>query len=262
LCAGGRLPLGPRPNAYLLPRLAKDGAPRAQALLAEWALAAYGPSAAPMLEYWRELESAWALDLDLEEGETEVHIPDRLARCAMDPPSDWGDPWKAGSERLAQKRDRCEDLFDHLRRAEACLAEASLAMGQAAEARALRGEALEYSISGSVLELDCARLSAYHELAAGDPRAAADIANLALSASSAVRKALSALSDRRARREVRFLIRFFYDLRLRAIRRANARSGLRRLADLWYTTAQTALAALSLMRAYDGKGIATAPSRR
>jgi hypothetical protein len=219
--------------------------------------------AAPMLEYWRELGSAWSIDLDVEEGDCAVHRPESMSRRASDPPADWGDPWMAGPERLARKRGRCEELFDHLRLAEAKLSEAMSMVPSAelAEAkRAVGGEASEYAISGSVLELDCARLSSYHELAAGDSRAAADIANLALSASSAVRKALARLPDRRARREMGLIIEIFYDLRLRAIRRANARSGLRRLADLWYTTARSLIAALPVMRAYEAKGIAS-PTR-
>jgi hypothetical protein len=281
LCTGGRLPLAPRPNVYLLPRLAasrsassRTGAP---ALLADWAGACYGPAAAPMLEYWRELDSAWVIDLDIEEGETAVHMPESLSRCASDPPADWGDPWKAGPERLALRRSLCEELFDHLRLAEAKLAEAASELSAAglsgkrelpAETtlsgakEAVAGEALEYAISGSVLELDCARLSAYHELASGDGRAAADIANLALSASSAVRKAVTRLADPRARREMRLLIEIFYDLGLRKIRRANARSGLRRLLDLWYTTARAFLAALPVRRAYEAKGIAGSRRRR
>jgi hypothetical protein len=214
-----------------------------------------------MLEYWRELESAWAIDLDIGEGDCAVHMPDSASRYASDPPVDWGDPWIAGAERLAYRRGRCEELFDHLRRAESMLFEAREPISEGAAGRAVAREAAEYAISGSLLELDCARLAVYHELAAGDPRAAADIANLALSASSAVRKAFSRLPDRRARREMGLLILVFYDLRLRAIRRANARSGLRRLSDLWYTQALTLLASRPLSRAYEARGIASSTRR-
>jgi len=272
LCAGGRLPLAPRPNVYLMPRLAASARNPSrsgvQDLLSDWTEATHGPTAAPMLEYWRELGSAWSIDLDLLAGDCAVHRPESMSRCASDPPADWGDPWMAGPERLARKRGRCEELFDHLRLAEAKLSEAismipgAFAEETQAEAKgAVGGEASEYAISGSVLELDCARLSSYHELAAGESRAAADIANLALSASGAVRKALSRLPDPRARREMSLIIEIFYDLKLRAIRRANARSGLRRLVDLWYTTARSLLAALPVMRAYEAKGIAS-PTRR
>jgi hypothetical protein len=251
LCAGGRLPLAPRPNAALLPRLASTGID-SKAALADWAAAAYGADAEPMLEYWGELEAAWAIDLDVREGDCALRMPELLSRAAYDPPADWGDPWTAGAERLAAKRARCEELFDRLRGAEAALSRAMLseAEGSAGEARAIRGEADEYAISGSVLELDCARLSAYHELASGDPRAAADIANLALSAAAAVVAALSSLPDRRARRETALLIELFYGLRLRAIRRANARSGLRRIVDLRAAAARASLAASRVAGAY------------
>ena len=170
----------------------------------------------------------------------------------------------AGLDRLALKRDRCEELFDHLRRAESKLTEAAglAADSTSNDARAVLGESSEYAISGAVLELNCARIAAYHELSAGEPRAAADVANLALSASSAVRIALSRLGDRRARREIGFLLALFYDLRLRAIRRANARSSLRRLVDLWFTNARTILAAQAVRGAYEVRGIASESSRR
>lgn len=257
LCTGGRLPLAPRPNLALLPELAAapavPDAPRAPTLLADWARAAYGAAARPMQGYWRELEAAWTIDLDIEEGEGSLHMPDSPFRGAIDPPVDWGDPWAAGLPRLAAKRDRCEELFDHLRSAEASLAKAkdALTLNPGRETRAVLAESNEYSISGAVLELNCARLSTYHELAGGDARAAADVANLALSASGAVRRALRRLPDRRARREIGLLIGYFYDLRLRSIRRANARSAVRRLFDLWLSTARLGIEALRATRTYE-----------
>jgi hypothetical protein len=254
LCAGGRLPLGPSSNVALLPALAADPTIEAESELDAWAKAAYGAAAAPMIEYLRELEAAWAVDLDLGEGETEVHAPGSLAQSAADPPADWGDPRKAEALRLGAKRARCEELFDHLRSAEARLAEGRAAAAEGpdeASRKTIDEEADEYAISGSVLELNCARLSAYHELAAGDPRAAADIANLALSASSAARKALISLPDPRARRETKLTIELFYELKLREIRRANARSALRRLLDLWYSQARATFAIRGARRAYE-----------
>jgi hypothetical protein len=253
VCGGGRLPLGLRPNSALLPALAADAGLGAEAAFDEWAKAAYGSAAAPMRDYWRELGAAWSVDLDLAEGETAVRAPGSPALAAADPPADWGDPREASAERLAAKRDRCEELFDHLRRAEAALAEARKMAAPGLDETAVRDEADEYAVSGSVLELNCARLSAYHELAAGDGRAAADIANLALSASAALRKALGRLPDPRARRETRFAVDLFYELRLRQLRRANARSAIRRLLDLWYSRARIATAARRASRAYEPK---------
>lgn len=262
LCTGGRLPLSPRPNLALLPLLAASAGARGAPALADWAGAAYGTATGPMLEYWLELEAAWAVDLDLVPGDTAVYMPDSASRYASDPPADWGDPWKAGADRLEARRGRCEELFDHLRLAEQSLAEAEAMPTGPSERRAILGEISEYAISGAVLELNCARLAAYHELAAGDARAAADVANLALSASGAVRKALNSLPDRRARREMGLLIGVYYELRLRAIRRANARSGLRRLADLWLTTIRAALAAFRVARSYEAWALVHAPRRR
>jgi hypothetical protein len=242
LCTGGRLPLAPRPNIALFPRLAaQDGS---DAILSAWSTAAYGVAGKAMRGYWRELEAAWAINLDLEAGDSAIYMPSSAASYASDPPADWGDPWKASLERLAEKRGRCEELFEHLRVAEAILASAS------SEDSAARRETSEYAISDAVLELDCARLAVYHELAGGDARAAADIANLALSAAGAARKAYARLPDARERREMGFVIGVYYELRLRGIRRANARSGFRRLLDLWFTTARAALSALRVRGAY------------
>ena len=98
--------------------------------LAEWALAAYGELSAPMLRYWRDLEAAWAMDLELEEGETGLRESYGSARDLLEPPVDWGDPWRASLERLQAKVDRCEDLFDRLRSAESALAEAKARPGE------------------------------------------------------------------------------------------------------------------------------------
>jgi hypothetical protein len=248
LCTGGRLPLAPRPNIALFPRLATQGgaagAHLAEDILADWVVATYGVAGKAMRGYWRELEAAWAIDLDLEKGDSAIYMPSSTASYASDPPADWGDPWKAGLERLAEKRGRCEELFEHLRAAEAILASVS------SEDSAARREASEYAICDAVLELDCARLAVYHELAGGDARAAADIANLALSATGAARKAYARLPDARERREMGLVIGVYYELRFRLIRRANARSGLRRLLDLWFTTARAAISALRVRGAY------------
>jgi len=237
LLTGGRLPLAPRPNLWLFPRLAAlgPGGPAAlEALLADWAGAAYGQAAAPMLRYWKALEAAWAIDLDLEPGETENRIPAPLRNAVQEPPADWGDPWLANAERLGQRRGRCEALFDLLREAEAALAEAAASDKAPSEAvvpteaaprrqaKAALREREEYAFAEAVLELDSARLAAYHELASGERRAAADLSLLARSALDGLYRAARALPDRRARRELRFLGFFYYDLRLRSIRRGAA----------------------------------------
>ena len=144
-----------------------------------------------MLEYWRELESAWAVDLDLEEGDSAVHMPEAAARYASDPPptgairgrrasSAW--PSSASAARSSSTTSASPKPSISRGEVQTMFPEGELSDEKP---RSIR-EALEYAISGSVLELDCARLAVYHELAAGDSPAAADIANLALSASGAL----------------------------------------------------------------------------
>jgi hypothetical protein len=53
---------------------------------------------------------------------------------------------------------------------------------------------------------------------------------------------------------MRLLLALFYEQRLRLIRRANARSGMRRLADLWYTSLRAGLSARNVARAFEPNG--------
>jgi hypothetical protein len=247
LRAGCRRSEAPRPNAYLVPVLtAQPPSTEAGAVIADWAAASYGAAASAMLDYWRGIEKAWAVGLDIEEGETGIRDSGFGLDLARRAPADWGDPWKADAARLASRRARCEELFDHLRAAEKALEKARETTADNGEASAaVCAERNEYAVSGTLLELMCARLSAYHELTAGDERAAADIANLALSISGALKTKLKRCPDKKNRAESIFLVRSFYDLGLRSLRRASARSGLRRMIDAW---AQAAIIALSAAR--------------
>lgn len=264
LLTGDRLPLAARPNAWLFPRLAWSGGGDPEPLFQDWTAATFGPAAPAMATYWRSLTGAWALDLDLVPGETENRIPTPLGQGVPKPPADWGDPWLADRDRLAERRGRAEELFDHLRKAEAALDEAAGLLEAAAKdeagapapgrlarcAAALADEDAEYGIAAAVLELDCARIAAYHELASGELAAAADIALLARSALSGLYRAARVVPDRRSRRNLRFLGFFYYDLRLRAIRREAARP-LARAAGAAVTLAELYLRGLGLLRLWD-----------
>jgi hypothetical protein len=250
LVTGGRRALAPRPNQWLLPRLGRgDEVP-----LEDWAAAAYGSAAAPMLAYWRALEAAWRIDLELEPGDSAVSTPRTRRAIPREPPADWGDPWTASAERLGLRRGRCEELFDRLREAEAALAEARSAAAEARpeeprEVRAVEGEALEYAIAGSLLEANCARLAVYHERACGQVRAAADLALVARAALGGLYRALKALPDRRSRREMRLLILYYYEIRLRFLR-TEAFPLLRATSPI-LSIAELALRAASQRRAWE-----------
>jgi len=254
LLAGGRRSFAPRPNPWLLPRLLRGE--EAGAALADWIGAAYGPAAGPMARYWAALEAAWALDLDLEPGETEWTMPAGRGLDLDEPPADWGDPRLASPERLDARCANSEILFDLLRDAEAALAEAQAVAAEeggrsAPWAAALRGEAREYAAAGNLLELDCARLSAYREFAEGQYKAAADIACLALGPWAALSKALGSAPDRRERRETRFLIYISYVPRLQVIRRRAMRFALSRALAKAAAALSLALRFLGIPRAWD-----------
>ncbi len=254
LLAGGRLPFAPRPNPWLLPRLLRGES--AGAALAQWIGAAYGPAAEPMSRYWAALEAAWGLDLDLEPGEAEWTMPAGRGLDLDEPPTDWGDPRLASPERLDARCANSEILFDLLRDAEGALAEASAIAaeegGQSTPwATALRGESREYAAAGNLLELDCARLSVYREFAAGQWKAAADIAFLALGPWAALSKALGSAPDRRERREARFLIYVAYVLRLQVIRRRAMRFVLSRALAKAAAALALALRYLGIPRAWE-----------
>jgi hypothetical protein len=264
LCTGGRVPLAPRPNLWLLPRLALGAGSEAGAVFAEWVEAAYGGAAAPMRLYWAALEAAWKIDLEIEPGDTGLSDFHEVAKMVDEPIIDWGDPWSASLARLTRRRDRCEELFDRLREAEKSLAAATelataateLATAGVAEpwAAAVHLEAKEYLISGSLLELDCARLAVYQEYASGDTRAAADVALLAGSTLSALYRTLGGLPDRRSRADLKLLLFVYYGLRLRAVRRAASRNPLGRALDRAACFVELVVRALPVLNAWAPRG--------
>jgi hypothetical protein len=262
LLTGGRLPLGPRPNPWLLPRLLRRAAEageisaKAEEERSDWVRATYGPAAGAMEGYWRALEAAWAIDLDLRPGDTETTSPPTGGLDVDDPPTDWGDPWTASPERLEEKRGRCDELFDRLREAEAALAEATAmtrteGLLDSDSARAVEGEASEYGIASNLLELHCARLAVYHERAAGQAAAAADIALLAMAPYAALTRALTRLPDRRSRREMRVILLAYYGIRLRAIRREARATPLGRLVAKNLTLAELGIRSLALRHVWE-----------
>ena len=260
LFTGGRLPLAPRPNPWLLPRLVAGADPGQ--CMHEWVGRTYGSAAEDMAEYWAALESAWSIALDTDSGDGGIRLVSRLVGAIDDPPSDWGDPWNATVDRLADLRGRCEELFDFLRTAESALDKAEATIDERSEeGRAVLRERSEYRIASRLLELDCARLSVYHELAAGETRAAADLALLAQAALGAFYASLSAISDPRSRRELRLIAFLFYGLRLRAIRRASARNPLRRLLDRGLSAALVVFRLLPLRGAWERHRNARTPRR-
>lgn len=273
LLTGDRLPLAARPNVWLFPRILSTRTGAApEALMEEWCEAAYGPAAPAMERYWKALESAWGLDLDLEPGDTELFIPSPLTRAAVEPPADWGDPWKASLERLAKKRGDCESLFAFLREAETALDEArALAQGGHEDDdgdatvdnwfSAIEAEAREYAISEGILELDCARLSAYHEAAAGQDRAAADIALIARAVLAGVKKAQKAVPDPRARLNGDFILSLHYDLRLAWIMRKARRQPGRFLGEV-AGLAGLAIKAIRLSRVWEPRKKRGSPARK
>lgn len=261
LLTGGRLPLAPRPNPWLLPRIVAGG--NGPSLMAEWVDMTYGSASNVMRRYWNALESAWTISLDIEPGDGEILAVGHPMAAVDAPPADWGDPWKASADRLAARRENCERLFDCLRQAESALADAGAAFERkdSAEESAFLGEKDEYRIASAILELDCARLAVYHELASGDARTAADLSLLAQAALGAYYASLSALPDRRSRRELRFLGFLFYGLRLRLVRRSASRNPLRRLLDRLLCLVLLALRALPLRGAWE-RGRRSSAGRR
>jgi hypothetical protein len=210
-----------------------------------------------MASYWEALEAAWRIDLELEAGDTEIFMPEPMALAPLRKPADWGDPWTASPERLDAKRARSEELFGHLREAEAALDKAkteAAALPRPSEApdygAVLRSEAASYALASSLLELDSARVSAYDEAARGSGEAAADIALIARSILGGLYRAGRAQGDRRARRNLRFLMFLNYDLKLRGMARYKAgpiRRGLGVAGDFL----ELALRALGMMRLWE-----------
>jgi hypothetical protein len=261
LLTGSGLPLAPRPNLWLFPRLLDAACggrdleeTRAEALEA-WIGATYGPAAPAMASYWEALEAAWMIDLDLEAGDTEIFMPEPMTKAPIQNPADWGDPWTASPERLRAKRARSEELFGKLREAEAALERAKAAPPPRPAktpdcAAALRSEAASYALASSLLELDAARVSAYDEAAHGSDEAAADIALIARSILAGLYRAGRAQGDSRARRNLRFLMFLNYDLKLRGMARYKA-SPIRRGLGVAGDFLELAFRAFGMMRLWE-----------
>lgn len=250
LVTGPGLPIAPRPNLWLFPRLlaaangagphtaGKDSAAR---LFALWQTQTYGAAAKQMGEYWNAVAEASKIDLDIDEGDTEVFMPAVLSRAVIEPPADWGDPWKASAARLSERRSQSDELFARLREAEKALDRAKQAAASAVpdpasqsaadferdragqrslrELRAVRAEELSYNLDSAIMELDSARIAAYYEAAQGAGASAADIAFIALSIADSAKKAGLAMPSPAARGNLAFLLLFNYELRLRQLAR-------------------------------------------
>ncbi len=275
LATGPGLPIAPRPNIWLCPRI-MAGPPKATAaagtelpqaglfqnaasqpaaqdrqtgpalysarLFSLWQTAAYGAAAKPMGAYWAALSAACQIDLDIDEGDTEVFMPDPLSRLVTEPPADWGDPWKADAARLSSRRARSDELFAKLREAEKNLEKArkdaaeavpdpkSGPAGAAFEQdiqvqtalvalRAVHAEELSYNLDSAIIELNSARTAAYYEAAQGAGASAGDIAFIALTIAASAKRAGLAMPSAASRDNLRFLILFNYELRLRQLAR-------------------------------------------
>lgn len=262
LLTGDRLPLAPRPNPWLLPRLlasaSRPGAsPESQAaelevLAGRWAGMLYGQAGPTMAAYWKALEEAWRIDLDLEPGDTELLQPPAGFGAVTQPPVDWGDPWTASLERLAAKRATWDALFALLRKAEGLLAEAQESGQDGVAGGHIQAEAREYALASAILELDGARIAAYHEASRGQARLAADISLIGLGMIYSARRALRAVPDPRARRNGAFLLELFYGLRFRALNRG-ARGPVLRGYALGTAKLRLAWAYLGMRRLWEGR---------
>lgn len=261
LLTGARLPLAPRPNPWLLPRLlaaaSRPGASpeslaaELETLAGSWAGLVYGQAGPTMAAYWKALEAAWRIDLDLEPGDTELFQPPAGLGAVTSPPTDWGDPWTASPERLGEKRATWDALFALLRQAEGLLAEAQEAGEEGLAGGHIQAEAREYALSSAVLELDGARIAAYHEASRGQARLAADIALIGLGMLYSARRAMRALPDPRARRDGAFLLELFYGLRFRSLNRG-ARGPVLRGYALGTARLRLAWAYLGMRRLWEG----------
>ncbi len=245
---------GPRPwvvpelNAWLFCRLAWDPDQPVEPLLRDFCQAVFGDQGADLLGYYRALEAAYGLALDIVPEQRQLTIAG-LRDALQNPPTDMGDPALAPAEVLLRKAHTNLAIEEWLRRAGRHL-EAARA---ASYPGAWEAERESYSLHHAWLSFDLARLQllAAARSGPGAPGARPLYEEAARQLGMVLGWGRTHILDRRHRMHLRLQHHYFWRLRLNKIRRSAFVGPLRRslilAADLlrlmWY--------ALRLRHAFD-----------
>jgi hypothetical protein len=217
LMTGDRPWITPQLNAWAFARLSWDPDQNLDALLADFCRATFGTDSANLPAYYRALEQAFALALDIVPEQVVFPLRLSLGQLIDDPVADMGDPVNAPPKILHQKRLANAAIEGLLREAADHL--------QAARATAFSevwdAERSVFDLTRAWLRFDFARVRLYDAVAS---RPVAPHARRWFDeARSALREVLAwgddHIADRRFRKNFQGLHRAFWGMRLDKVRR-------------------------------------------
>jgi hypothetical protein len=215
LMTGDRPWLTPQHNAWLFARLAWDPEQELDTLLADFCRATFGTGSPDLPAYYRALERAFALALDIVPDQVQRNMAFDIKKIVDTPPADMGDPAYAPPEVLRKK---CEinAVIEELLKEAADRLETARSM---ADAEAWTAERVAFDLSSAWLRFDLARVCLYDAVAttpvAPDARQRFDEAQSALEQVLAWGE--THIEDARFRRNFRAIHRTFWGLNLRRI---------------------------------------------
>ncbi len=164
LMTGDRPWRAPQLNPWLFARLSWDPEQDLDALLAEFCRAAYG-TAGELPAYYRALEAAFALALDIVPEQVDREIELSARGLLAHPPADMGDPAYAPAEVLHDKRRANAAIEPLLREAGQHLGSARGAAAAAGRAGTWAAEQGAFALAQAWLRFDLARLRLYDAVA-------------------------------------------------------------------------------------------------
>ena len=164
LMTGDRPWHAPQLNPWLFARLSWDPEQDLDALLADFCHAAYG-TAGELPAYYRALEAAFALALDIVPEQVDREIELSARGLLAHPPADMGDPAYAPAEVLREKRRANAAIEPLLREAGQHLGSARGAVAVAGRSQAWEAERTAFALAQAWLRFDLARLRLYEAVA-------------------------------------------------------------------------------------------------
>ena len=164
LMTGDRPWLAPQLDPWLFARLSWDPEQDLDALLAEFCRAAYG-TVEELPAYYRALEAAFALALDIVPEQVDREIKLDAKGLLLHPPADMGDPAYAPAEVLRRKRQANAAIEPLLRQAAQHLGTARGAAAAAGRLGTWEAERTACELARAWLRFDLARLRLYDAVA-------------------------------------------------------------------------------------------------
>lgn len=200
----------PQLNAWLFAKLLWDPEGDVDHLMQRFSQAAFG---ADLLAYYRTLERAFQLALDIVPRQVKLTVVHGIAEIWQTPPADMGDPVYAPLEILEEKARQKEALPDLFKEAEQLLLQA------ASNGQRLGAELIHFELVRSWLEFDRQRTCLYAALQAGrkeEARQAWQLAHRALQ--EVYRWGEQHIASAAHRVNFRFIQFYTWEIRLRRIK--------------------------------------------